>query len=573
MTLRRLLFASLVLIASPALAQEGPPADPVAEPAIPEVWSPAPVDADGRSAYGLFLAGRLASARGDAGESAVYLRRALALTPEQPALRDQAFASNLLGGDLAFAGRVTPQGEDVHPMVTEAGRLVTVVQTLDRGDARGALALIDARPIGRPHARAGRLLTPWLAAAAGDWDRALTPLGEPNPDPSTLFLRADRARLLEMRRRHDEAAAEWGVVVAAPLGRRLFGADYGAFLERRGRRAEAVAFYDALTVRGEGGEQIDAARARAASRGRPPAPGDLRQGAADALTLAALQAGAEGQHEFAAVYLRLAQDLAPSELTLLNLGDALMQAGLEGSGREVMAGIPETDPSVHAAAQLSIGQSLVRDGQDEAAVAALSRAVAAAPRSSSAALALGETLSRLGRHAEALEVLSGPAFASEPVAPAALRARAVALRALGRDAEAEAALQAVLAAAPDDVQALRLLGALWLDARRVDEGAALIARAAAADPKDAAVQGALGWSQYRQGLFDEAVSTLEAAVDAHPADAVVNDHLGDAYWRVGRRREAQFQWTRALSLDPSGELEAALRRKLDAGLADAPAGG
>ena len=33
-----------------------------------------------------------------------------------------------------------------------------------------------------------------------------------------------------------------------------------------------------------------------------------------------------------------------------------------------------------------------------------------------------------------------------------------------------------------------------------------------------------------------------------PGSGVINDHLGDAYWRVGRKREARFQWSRALSV-------------------------
>src|SRR5688500_7288413 len=44
---------------SPAETIE-PPAPP-----IPAVWAPVPVDMEGQSAYGLYLAGRLASIRGD----------------------------------------------------------------------------------------------------------------------------------------------------------------------------------------------------------------------------------------------------------------------------------------------------------------------------------------------------------------------------------------------------------------------------------------------------------------------------------------------------------------------------
>jgi len=56
-----------------------------------------------------------------------------------------------------------------------------------------------------------------------------------------------------------------------------------------------------------------------------------------------------------------------------------------------------------------------------------------------------------------------------------------------------------------------------------------------------------------------------------PVDPVVNDHLGDVYWAVGRRREARFQWMRALSFVDPTELDSEadperMRRKLEVGL-------
>ena len=40
------------------------------------------------------------------------------------------------------------------------------------------------------------------------------------------------------------------------------------------------------------------------------------------------------------------------------------------------------------------------------------------------------------------------------------------------------------------------------------------------------------------------------AVELTPDDPVINDHLGDVLWKVGRKREAEFQWRRALSFGP-----------------------
>ncbi|MFI2768534.1 type IV pilus biogenesis/stability protein PilW, partial [Sulfitobacter sp. M22386] len=64
---------------------------------------------------------------------------------------------------------------------------------------------------------------------------------------------------------------------------------------------------------------------------------------------------------------------------------------------------------------------------------------------------------------------------------------------------------------------------------------------------------------------------MERAVELEPVDPVVNDHLGDVYWAVGRKREAEFQWRRALSFvdltDADSEADPErMRRKLEVGL-------
>jgi Flp pilus assembly protein TadD len=77
----------------------------------------------------------------------------------------------------------------------------------------------------------------------------------------------------------------------------------------------------------------------------------------------------------------------------------------------------------------------------------------------------------------------------------------------------------------------------------------------------------LGWAFYRLGRFEEAVPLLERAAELLPEDPVLLDHLGDGYWRVGRRREASFQWERALRSKPEPELKIEIEKKLRDGLA------
>jgi Flp pilus assembly protein TadD len=80
----------------------------------------------------------------------------------------------------------------------------------------------------------------------------------------------------------------------------------------------------------------------------------------------------------------------------------------------------------------------------------------------------------------------------------------------------------------------------------------------------------MGWALYRQGRFETAVAILEDAVTKEPANAEINDHLGDAYWQVGRTREARWQWSRVLTLEPDDERRAEVEQKLANGLSIAP---
>src|SRR3989344_2930432 len=167
-------------------------ADAPAEPAIPEVWAPVPLNAQGRSAYGLYLAGKLALMTGEGAKGADWLAQAAALTPEQPRVREEAFTSALLSGDLDVAGRLAPTA-DAAPAFIEIGRLISAVQTFVHGDARAANAALVARPIAAPHSRAGLMVAPWVAAAAGDWTRALAAPPAQGAVPTLAFARQNRA--------------------------------------------------------------------------------------------------------------------------------------------------------------------------------------------------------------------------------------------------------------------------------------------------------------------------------------------------------------------------------------------
>ena len=66
----------------------------------------------------------------------------------------------------------------------------------------------------------------------------------------------------------------------------------------------------------------------------------------------------------------------------------------------------------------------------------------------------------------------------------------------------------------------------------------------------------------RQGQIQAAVNELQRAVELEPEDSTINGHLGDAYWAAGRKLEAQYQWRRALTLNPTPGDAAKLEAKL-----------
>ncbi|WP_433951539.1 tetratricopeptide repeat protein [Brevundimonas bullata] len=547
------------------------PATPETPP-IPATWAPIPTDAEGRSAYGYYLAGRNALTSGESEAGADYLARVEALTPEQPRVREQAFTASLLAGDLDVAARIAPEGEGVSPVIVQAGRLVAAVQTFVHGDARRANAMLKAAPIGEPHARAGLYVQPWIAAAAGDWDRALAQPPTDLDPISVLVARANRARLLELRRRYDQADAEWRDLTSHALASRLFRLPYGEFLERRGKR-EALVQYEAAVTAGSTDRATMAARARVLAKGRPPAAPNYRQGASLALKTAADQIIAQRALEFGVVYLRLALNLDPTDENRFLIGQTLQQAELEPAARAALAQVGSQDVELYAAARVQSALSYEKDGQAEQALVELRRAVEARPNEASIAYLLAGQLVQMKRFDEALTVLNGPLLMTADQGFEVHFLRGAAYEALGRKPEAEAELWAALQQQPNNPTVLNYLGYLWVDTgARVEQGAEMIARAFAADPSDGNIQDSLGWSQYRRGQFDAAVETLEQAVAKEPANAEINDHLGDAYWAVGRQREAGFQWNRVLTLEVEAERKAEVEAKLRDKLGQGPTG-
>lgn len=561
MMMRLRLLASL---ASTALLAACATSEPALRGSV-DGWS-APME--GRSAYGQFLAGQAALEDGRSEEAAAYFQAARNLGEDPGLIGERAFTASLLAGDIARAAELAPRAEDSTEGVRRLGLLTRSVDLLARGKGKDAQALLADPALGFPHRPAVALLTPWAAAAAGDAAKAQALPELRNDRLVQYFGRLGRAQILERAGKADEAEAEYKTLMATAAVRPMFALDYGAFLERRKRRDEAVELYASLLKEAPSDAALLEARDRAAGRKSPPPLVSPRQGAANALVACAAMFTTERQSQFALAYLRLALHVDPKrEDALMMVGDLLQQGGDEAGARTAYARIPASSPR-YAAAQGKIAWSLQEAGETDKAVA-VAQAAAKSPAAGRAAQLIYADLLRANERWNDAVAVIDPLVAASADAPdwRLLYMRGVSLERAGRWPEAEADLKAALALNPDEPELLNYLGYSWVDRNeRLPEALAMIQKALKANPQSAAMLDSLGWAYHRMGDDKAAVEMLEQAIAVEPGDPDINDHLGDVYWRLGRKTEAQFQWRRVLSLEPSKDQKAAAEAKLKDGL-------
>ncbi|MDI1365702.1 MAG: tetratricopeptide repeat protein [bacterium] len=521
-----------------------------------------------RSSYGQFLAGQAALRDGRTREAADYFGAAGVLDEDPGVIGERTFTALLLSGEVTRAAQIAPRGEDATEAVKRLGVLTRVVELLASGKGKEAQALLKAEPIAFPHRPAAALLGPWVAAAAGDAEGATVQPGLQNDRLVQYFGQLGQARLFERARRYDEAETDYKALTSSSATAGLFVLDYGTFLERRKRAADAVALYDQALGADPTDAGLKMARARASAKGAPPPLASIRQGAAQNLVACAATFAGDRQSQFALVYLRLALRLDPErEDAWLLVGDLLNQANDHRGAIEAFGHVPSSSAQ-YATAQNKLAWTYQESGDKARALEIARQAMAGAPGDRDVQIALADLLRANEHWDESVKVLD-PLIAGEADHPdwRVLYLRGIALERAGRWPEAERDLDAALKLNPKEPELLNFLGYSWIDRNeKLPEALAMVQKAVDARPQSGAMLDSLGWAYYRLGDYKTAVDKLEQAVELEPGDPDVNGHLGDAYWRVDRRVEAQFQWRRVLSLEPDDKQKAAAEAKLKDGL-------
>ena len=520
-------------------------------------------------AFGSYLAGRFATNEADTKFAADSLLQALRRDPNEPEVVQRAFIATLLDGrsEAARLARVIPN-EPLAAMLlagqdAQAGRYERAEQRFRSLPNQGLSALLKP------------LLLAWAQQGRGQTDAALAtlrPLTETGRQRGIYALHgamiadiADRPREAE---RLVRLAMADGPAPSLPLARTMAG-----ILMRAGQTAEAERLLD-LLGRGQddaglfadtGGRDALATRRVVAS---------ATEGMAEAyLALASALRGPQAG-EFSLVLVRLSLQLRP------RFGPALL-AGAEALGDEgqyeaALALLERADPADPFAPVLALRRAGLLDRLDKVpeAEAELRRLAAQYPRAFQPMARLGDLyrarqnwVPAITAYEAAIGRLGAPAVVHWPL----FYARGIALERAKRWPEAEADFQRALSLSPEQPLVLNYLAYSWVElGQNLAEARRMLERAVELRPNDGNIADSLGWALYKLGDIPGAVRWLEKAVELESQSSVINDHLGDAYWAEGRRREALFQWRRALILGPEGDEGPKIEGKIANGLGTQP---
>ena len=563
---RRAVLLALSLLSACAAAD---PSGASTEARLPRSGQPAPT-----GAIGAYLIGRFAGFEGDLDEAADQLLKAQAIDPDSPKVRQQAFLAALL---------------DARP---EAGRLARdlpdnmAAQLLLANDAAraGDWATVEHRFAALPKQGLTQVLQPMLVAWAqfggGHTDAALAtlrPFVEGERFRAVYALHA--ALIADLASRPGEAGRMYGIAQSdfgstnLELSRAL-----ASWQARTGHEAEAKHTLAALV---QAGPDVAIALPRLQADAATRQVRRATDGIAAAYLALAVALRQQDASEFATVLLRLALDLRP-DLTAARMvaADLDEQAKRYEAALTILQPVAAADP---LAPVVELRRVALQDrlGNTDEALRLATAIGAAYPARPEPWSLQADILREKHRYADAVAAYDkAVALTPQPYTRGnwpLFYERGIALERAHDWPRAEADFQHALQLSPDEPGVLNYLGYSWTEqGHDLTRARQMIQRAAEERPNDGAILDSLGWVTLRQGDTAAGVKWLEKAAELQPEDATINGHLGDGYWAAGRKLEAEYQWRRALTLNPEpedvGHLQAKLHEAEQAlGMASTPA--
>ncbi|MGB0958715.1 MAG: tetratricopeptide repeat protein [Halocynthiibacter sp.] len=519
---------------------------------------------------GSYLSGRAAIRTGDYSEASHRYAKALVRAPKNATLMDQTILAFIGTGEIMSANQIAFRRESLGE-TSLAARMAIFANMLKTEkfdevktrikDEKGIDAVLDQLVLG------------WIAHSEGEEKAAAKWFKKARSNKDLELLGAYNQALYHALIGDFKSAAK---AMDSDVGRAFLVTRNGMFayvqiLSQLGRFEDAK---KALTERygvGKGSEFSEIYAKLVAGEAIPfDVISSPEEGFAEAFYSFSRLLNDEGGLIAALLYGRIAIYLNPQNSEAILLVGSIFEVMEQYKTAAALYARIAPDNSSHAVAEMARANIYRRLEDYEKAITILQDVARVQPMRFSTHWALGEAYHAAGQAGDAILSYDTAISKLESVEPHHWRlfyTRATALHSEGIWPRAEEDFLKVLELSPDEPSALNYLGYSYLERNEnLDTAMEMIEKAAKESPGSGAITDSLGWAHFLIGNYDQAVVHLEAAVVLMATDPVVNDHLGDAYWAVGRKREARFQWRRALSFDPIEKDETRISQKLDAGL-------
>lgn len=456
--------------------------------------------------------------------------------------------------------------------------LVVVANQTENKDYDGALKTLDAFPDQDVRAFLIPLLKSWQYVGLNEREKAQNALEPLDSEGTAALYHFHLALMNDIWNNEDETEKHYKLLMEKNKGLSLRAAQtYGNFLlrhEKYERFNELLAAYRTVnrsfplideTFFLAGGKEV--------GKNIPVIVPSAKEGMAEALFDVAGSLHEKGNEDSAFFFTQIALSLDVK----LALARELKGTLLETTGRlddaRAFYESEKTTSETYFSSQSKLARLLARQEKYDEAAAVLQNLIKKKSESHLPYLDLGDTYMLAKRYPQAIEAYTQ---ALDKISGTQRRggwmiyySRGTAYERNNQWDKAEDDFLHALLLNPDQPLTLNYLGYSWLErGKNVEQAKEMLERALLKASQSGSIADSLGWAYYLTKEYDKAVTILEIAVALDAGSGVINDHLGDAYWRSGRKREARFQWRKALDLNDdfaAGDRDR-VRLKLDKGL-------
>ena len=142
--------------------------------------------------------------------------------------------------------------------------------------------------------------------------------------------------------------------------------------------------------------------------------------------------------------------------------------------------------------------------------------------------------------------------------------KAICLDKLNKWEDSKKILVELVSRNPEDAYVLNYLSySMAIRNENLIKAKKLITRALKIEKNNGFFLDTLGWIQFKLGNIDEAIRTIQLAIELEPNNSEIIDHLGDIYYETDRKKEAIYEWNKALNGNADNKLKKKIKSKLN----------